>query len=130
MPLLVRAGVLAIAVGVVATVAGGCGSRRAAVGFCAEAERGHAAFDWPLDERRAPRALAQFDRVIATAPPGVAADLKIVSETVALLYRDPLKLADDPALVKRYRASLDHVDQYLRQTCGFHIPVTKKKVKS
>lgn len=129
MPLLVRAAVLAIAVGVFAAVAGGCSSRHEAVGFCAEAKRGHAAFD-TLDERRAPRALAQFDRVVATAPAGVAVDLKVVSETVALLYSNPVKLANDPALVKRYRASLDRVDQYLRQTCGFHIPVTKQKVKS
>ena len=72
-PFAQRATALAVGFGVAATVVvGGCGAdREAANGFCAEIEHGHAAFD-SVDKQEAKRALAEFDRVVASAPAAIA----------------------------------------------------------
>ena len=124
MPFTQRATALAVGFGVAATVVvGGCRSDREANGFCAEIERGHAAFD-SIDTDHSDRALAEFDRVAASAPASVAPDLQTVGAQLALFYNDP-KAFVDPAGLKRYAAALDRVDEYLRATCGIRIPSRK-----
>lgn len=101
-------------------VVGGCSADREANGFCAEIEHGHAAFD-SVDKQESKRALAEFDRVVATAPAAIAPDLKTVGTELALFYNDP-KAFTDPVGFKRYTTALDRVDKYLRETCGIRIP--------
>jgi hypothetical protein len=119
-PFVPRAVVIAGLVG--ATVIGsvalaGCGAHHAATGFCASIQRGHSAFN-STDPAHASRALAEFDRVAASAPAAVAPDLK----TIAAVIRKPTQVVNNPALVKRYFAAIAHVDRYLHQSCGLTVP--------
>jgi hypothetical protein len=98
-------------------VLAGCGTRPAATGFCATIQRGNSAFN-STDTAHATRALAEFDRIAAAAPPSVAGDLK----TIAAVMRKPTRLFDTPALVKRYSAAIAHVNRYLHQSCGLTVP--------
>lgn len=124
MPFAQRATALAVVFGVAATVVvGGCSSDRQATGFCAEIEHGHAAFD-SVGKEESKRALAELDRVVASAPAAIAPDLKTVSTALSLFYNDP-KAFSDPAGFKRYTAAIDRVDEYLRDTCGIRIPRRK-----
>jgi hypothetical protein len=107
----------------IGTVAiGGCGSSHQATGFCAAVRRGHSAFNSTdparADPAHAKQALAEFDRVAASAPAAVAPDLKIISAVVG----KPTRLVKNPALVKQYFAAIGHVDYYLHQSCGLTIP--------
>jgi hypothetical protein len=106
---------------VAAVVVGGCGSHREASGFCAEVTRGNAAFD-SVDVAGSTRALAQFDRIAESAPATVAPDLKTLSTVLSLLYQDPKAFVKDPANFERYTMARDRIDQYLRRSCGVHIP--------
>jgi hypothetical protein len=101
-------------------VAGGCSSHRRATGFCAAIAQGHAAFD-STDEAHAPQALAEFDRVVATAPAAIAPDLKTVGAFLGLLVHDP-KAAATTTVFARYATAVRGVDAYLRDTCGIHVP--------
>jgi hypothetical protein len=121
-PCLRRATAVVAVAGVAAIVGVGCGSDRRATGFCASIQRGHAGFDSTDDVADRTRALAQLERVIASAPATVAPDLKTVGATVADYYRDPKAVLKDPAILHRYTAALDRVDQYLRDACGLRIP--------
>ena len=120
-PCVRRATACVVVVGVAAMVGGGCGSDREATGFCAEIEHRHAGFD-STDPKRSTAALAQLDRVIATAPATVAPDLKTMSSTLSQLYRNPKALVKDPSILEEYWAAVDRVDQYLRDECGLRIP--------
>jgi hypothetical protein len=100
---------------------GGCGAHREATGFCATIRQGRSAFD-STDVAHASRALAEFDRVAASAPATVAPDLKTVGSFLRALYGDPASVAKHPALFERYAAATKRVDAYLHQTCGVHIP--------
>jgi len=102
----------------IATVAiGGCGSKHRATGFCAAVRRGDSAFN-STKPAHAKQALAEFDRVAASAPAAVASDLKVISAVVG----KPTRLANNPALVKQYFAAIGRVDRYLHQSCGLTIP--------
>jgi hypothetical protein len=113
--------------GLVASVAlgsvllAGCGTHHAATDFCATIRRGHSAFN-STNEADAKRALAEFDRVVASAPAPVAPDLRTVSVFLHALYRDPVAVAKDPPLVERYRVATGRVDRYLHRACGIAIP--------
>ena len=121
MPFAQRASVLAVVFGVAASaVVGGCGADRESGGFCAEITHGRAAFDF-ADKEHSKVALAAFNRVVASAPAAIAPDLKTVSHELALLFNDPVAIAD-PVGFKRYVAAIDRVDAYLRRTCGVSIP--------
>jgi hypothetical protein len=122
-PFAQRASALVVVFGVVAAVvAGGCGGHREASGFCSQIHRGHAAFDSIDDVARASRALAQFDRVAASAPATVVPDLQTVSSVLSLLYHHPKAFVKDPGTFRRYVEARDRIDQYLRQSCGVGIP--------
>ena len=99
----------------------GCGPKHEATGFCAAIRRGHSAFD-STDQAHAAKALAEFDRVAASAPAAVAPDVK----TVASVIRDPRQLVHDPALTQRYLAAIARIDRYLQATCGVSVPPTAK----
>ena len=120
-PCIRRATAWLVVVGVAAMVAGGCGADREATGFCAEIERGHAGFD-STDPHRSTAALAQLDRMIGSAPPTVAPDLKTMSSLLSVIYRNPKAVVKDPSILDRYSATVDRVDQYLRDDCGLRIP--------
>jgi hypothetical protein len=100
-----------------ATALAGCSEHHEATGFCATIRRGHSAFN-STDAAHAKRALAEFDRVAASAPATVAPDLK----TIAAVIRKPTQLVDNPALIKRYFAAIGRVDRYLHQSCGLTVP--------
>ena len=120
-PCVRRATACVVVVGVAAMVGGGCGGDREATGFCAEIERGHAGFD-STDPHRSTAALAQLDRMIVSAPPTVAPDLKTMSSLLSVIYRNPKAVVKDPSILERYSAAVDRVDQYLRDECGLRIP--------
>lgn len=120
-PCVRRATACVVVVGVAAMVGSGCGSDRKATGFCAAIEHGHSGFD-STDPHRSAAALAQLDRVIAAAPPTVAPDLKTMSSTLTVLYRNPLAVAKDPSILERYWSAVDRIDEYLRDECGLRIP--------
>ena len=101
-------------------VVGGCSSHQQATGFCATIEQGRAAFD-STDEAHLSASLAEFDRVIATAPAEIAPDLKTVSAFLRLLVRDP-KSAATAAVFVRYGKATSRIDRYLHDTCGIHVP--------
>jgi hypothetical protein len=103
----------------------GCGRQSDESGFCATIETGHTAFD-ATDAAHSSAALAEFDRVAATAPASLAPDLKTVAATLSVLYRDPASLANKPALLQRYVAAIERVDRYLHQTCGVAVPPAGK----
>jgi hypothetical protein len=110
-----------VVVGVAAMVGGACGGESKATGFCAEIQRGHAGFDSTQPDRSA-AAIEQLDRIIAAAPATVAPDLKTMSTTLTMVYRNPKAVAKDPSILQRYSAAIDRVDQYLRDECGLRIP--------
>ena len=58
----------------------------------------------------------------AAAPPTVAPDLKTMSSTLTVLYRNPLVVAKDPSILERYWSAVDRIDEYLRDECGLRIP--------
>jgi hypothetical protein len=113
-----------VVIGVAAMVGGACGGDRRAIGFCGAIERGHAGFD-STDPHRSAAALAQLDRVIAAAPPTVSPDLKTMSSTLTMLYRNPKAVVTDPSILHRYWSAVDHIDEYLRDECGLQIPRRK-----
>jgi hypothetical protein len=99
----------------------GCGTHHAATGFCATIRRGHSAFN-TTDAAHAKQALAEFDRVVASAPAAVAPDLHTVSTFLHTLYRDPAAIAKDPSLLTQDSAAIGRVDRYLHRACGISIP--------
>jgi hypothetical protein len=99
----------------------GCSSHHEATGFCATIQRGHTEFN-SLDAARQTQALAEFDRIAASAPAAVAPDLK----TIATVIEKPSRVVGNPPLIRRYFAAIGHVDRYLHQSCGLTIPPQAK----
>ena len=99
-------------------IVGGCGSKSEATGFCATIAKGNSVFDEPNAAGRTKAALLEFDRIVASAPPAVAADLKLVSAAL----HDPKSLTASPEKLQRYFATTVRVDRYLHDTCGVKIP--------
>jgi hypothetical protein len=103
---------------VAAIVVGGCGSKSEATGFCAAIEKGNTVFDSPDSVATDKAALREFDRIVASAPPAVAPDLKVVSAAL----HDPHSLTTSTARLQRYFTTTVRVDRYLHDTCGVKIP--------
>ena len=75
------------------TVAG-CSSHGSSNAFCTSIRRGYPAFD-SAQAANATAAIAEFDRIAASAPAAVAPDLKFVSTMLRLFRADPATV--DPA---------------------------------
>jgi hypothetical protein len=112
-------GLVVAALGTIALA--GCSSRHRASGFCATIQRGHAEFN-STDSAHQTQALAEFDRIAASAPAAVAPDLR----TIATVVEKPSRVVGDPPLIRRYFAAIGHVDRYLHQSCGLTIPPQAK----
>ena len=121
MPSAARTLALVIAVAFVPAVVAGCGGHRAASGFCATVGHGHSEFDSTNPDHSA-IALAEFQRVAASAPAKLAPDLKTVHTVLELFYTNPKAIAENLTLFKRYVTATNRIDAYLKRTCGVSIP--------
>jgi hypothetical protein len=91
--------------------------------WCAVAKKHQTAFDTTHTFDR--RALAEFEKVRAKAPPALARDLETIRMSATAFARGDVEFYKDPKRNQELESAIQRVNDFLRGKCNVNVPANR-----